>query len=58
MTGQKFEQWLLTLDKALFKLAGLNHADLEDIDWKALWAQGFAATHAARKVLKEVFGEL
>jgi len=58
MTGQKYDQWLATVDKTLGNLAGLNHADLEDIDWKALWAKGFAATHAARKVLLDVFGEL
>jgi len=58
VTGQKFEQWLSTLDKALDNLAGLSHADLEDIDWYALYTSGSAPTHAARKVLKKVFGEL
>lgn len=58
MTGQTYEQWLATVDKALDNLAGMTHADLEGVDWKALWATGIAASNAARKVLLEVFGEL
>ena len=56
MTGQTYEQWLLTVDRALDNLAGMTHADLADVvDWPALFTTGIAASQAARKVLQEVF---
>lgn len=59
MTGQKFEQWIATVDTALANLAGMTHADLADlVDWPALFASGIAASQAARKVLSEVFDSL
>ena len=48
MTGQTFEQWLLTVDRALDNLSGLTSADLADlVDWPALFTTGIAASQAA-----------
>ena len=58
MTGQTYEQWILTVDRTLDNLSGLTSADLADlVDWPDLFATGIAASQAARKVLQEVFDE-
>jgi len=53
-----YQLWLVQLDRALERLAGLSYTELPDQNWWDMWDSGLAPGHAARKALIETFGSL